>query len=133
MAALVGRALRRTGTALPARHRRLAPGSPLEALSIKRPFAGNDGTVELCDTGTRTQLGQILNGHQGPVQSVAFNPDGYTLASAGYGGRVRLWEGIAWHGLADLKTRVCSLVVGNVTKSEWETLGRPPLPQDLPG
>ena len=40
---------------------------------------------------------------------------------------MRLWEGIAWHGLADLKTRVCSLVVGNVTKSEWETLA-PGLP-----
>jgi len=74
----------------------------------------SEGTVLLWDVRTRKRLGLPLRG-----LTLAFSPDGRTLAIA-RGSEAVLWEGILWRDLTDLKAQVCSLVVGNLTKAEWQ-------------
>jgi len=50
-------------------------------------------TVRLWDVPTRRRLGKPLQ-HQNVVSSVAFSPDGKTLASSDYTGKARLWNSI---------------------------------------
>ena len=81
--------------------------------------AGSDRTLRLWDAATHKQLGAPLRGHPGSVDGVAFSADGRTLASAGSDRTVRLWEHILWRSDAELKSTVCGLTGGGVSRAQW--------------
>jgi WD40 repeat protein len=56
----------------------------------------------------------VLRGHKDEVNSVAFSPDGQTLAAGSYDKTIRLW--LTTKGLAET---VCKKVWRNLTKDEW--------------
>ena len=58
--------------------------------------AGRDGTVQLWDVATRSEVANFRGNDHAAVTSVTFSPDGRSLAFAGTDGTVRLWD-IASH------------------------------------
>ena len=60
-----------------------------------------DRTVRLWDVTTGTTKG-TLGGHREDITSVAFSPDGRTLASSSRDYTVRLWDAISGHHKATL-------------------------------
>jgi WD40 repeat protein len=84
--------------------------------------ASDDGTVRLWTVRGHQPAGAPLRAHEGGAFSVSFSLGGRVLATGGADNEVRLWEGILWNDVDDLRAMVCSLVVGNLTESEWRAL-----------
>jgi len=64
---------------------------------------GSDKTVELWDVSTAKLLTPPLEGHKFPVTSVAYSPDGKTIASGDSGGIVNLWNASTFQWMMQLK------------------------------
>ena len=55
---------------------------------------GSTGVVRLWSVGTHRPIGAPLTLHSGAIYSVAFSPNGKTLATGGDDGELRLWDGV---------------------------------------
>jgi WD40 repeat protein len=71
--------------------------------------------ILLWDLATRQPLGAPLLRHTQPVQSLAFNPDGQTMASGGLDGKIILWD----LRLDSWRSRACEIANRNLTPEEW--------------
>jgi eukaryotic-like serine/threonine-protein kinase len=75
--------------------RKLSGSSDMEAFSESRRMFGNAppdrGLAWLNDASTGRTIGLPLE-HSGPVESVAFSPDGLTVATGTRDGWIRLWD-----------------------------------------
>jgi WD40 repeat protein len=78
--------------ALEVRSAALSPDGVTLALGSEEQASGGNlrGVVQLIDISTRAV--HTLRGHEGPVTSLAFSPDGKLLATGGVNGWVKLWE-----------------------------------------
>jgi WD40 repeat protein len=75
---------------------------------------------DVSDPGQPRRLGDPLTGHTNWVESVAFAPDGHTLATASFDKTVLLWDLSDLNALrADPTRRACSLTGRGLDADEW--------------
>src|SRR5205085_285679 len=86
------------------------------------PSGGTKGTVRLWDVASHRQLGAPLPGDTEHTYSVAFSPDGRTLASGGHDGIVWLWDVASHRQLGAPLTGHTGAVSGVVFSPDRRTL-----------
>jgi WD domain, G-beta repeat len=87
-----------------------------------------DAYTALITAGNAT-LTTPLTGHANGVNTVAFSPDGHTLATGGSADKtVRLWEMNVDHAIQ----RICATTRNTLTPAKWAQYVSPDLPYRLP-
>lgn len=93
-----------------------------------------EGEIRLWDVSTRQMIGQPLKGHKDEIMSVAFSPDGKTLASASgqADGTIKLWDVDTRQPLGGAFAGYIAVMNKMVFSPDGETLISASLGEDLP-
>jgi WD40 repeat protein len=75
---------------------------------------------DLRDRAAVRPLGEPLRGHTGGVESVAFSPDGATLASTSFDQTVQPWDLTSLNDLREHAVeRACAAAGGGLDPGQW--------------
>ncbi|HEX8921513.1 MAG TPA: TIR domain-containing protein [Pyrinomonadaceae bacterium] len=93
-----------------------------------------EGEIRLWDISTRQMIGRPLSGHKDEIMSVAFSPDGKTLASASgqADGTIRLWDVATRQPLGGAFTGYIAVMNKMIFSPDGETLVTASLGEELP-
>jgi tetratricopeptide (TPR) repeat protein len=76
----------------------------------------NEGEIMLWDVETMLPIGDPLRGHTSYINSVAFSPDGQTVATGSSDQTIRLWR----VSVEPWATRACRVAGRNLSWDEWQ-------------
>jgi WD40 repeat protein len=80
---------------------------------------GLDQTIRMWDVASGQQISNSLRGTNAAVTSVALSPDSSRIYYGSANRTLGVARGIFWHGIADLRRRVCALVSPGLTAADW--------------